>query len=287
MMQYALFNGELVEASKFNVSSQNRAFRYGDALFETMRAFNGRVVFLAEHLQRITEGMEIVGMVGSDALKKNLLKDLIKVLIESNGNPQHSRLRLSVYRNDGGFYTPKTNAVSYLIEMSNLDSNYSLNTEGISFGVYSKILKPQNTLSQLKSANALLYVLAGNAAQQNNVKENIILNQEARVCEAVSSNVFLVKEKQIYTPALSEGCLPGTMRNTIMQLGEKLGYKLTESKIEVGAFEIVDEVFFTNAIQGVQWALGYNKKRYFHKVSSLIHQALLAEQSERFENHIE
>lgn len=286
-MQYVLFNGELLEASKFNVSAQNRAFRYGDALFETMRAYRGCVAFLPEHLQRLSEGMNVLSMVTHDNLKFNYLKGLIEALINANNNPEHCRLRLTVFRNEGGFYTPSTNTVSYLIEVSELESNYKLNTEGISFGIYSKNLKPQNALSQLKSANALLYVLAGNAAQQNNEKENIILNQEGRVCEAVSSNVFLVKEKQIYTPAFSEGCLPGTMRNTIMQLSEKLGYKLTESKIEVGAFEIVDEVFFTNAIQGIQWALGYNKKRYFHKVSSELFQALLQEQSYRYAKEVD
>lgn len=286
-MRYVLFNGELLEALKFHVSAQNRAFRYGDALFETMRAYRGCVVFLPEHLQRLSDGMRFLNMIGNNELNIDSLRNLIKALIDANQKPEHCRLRLTVFRNEGGFYTPSTNTVSYIIEVSELESNYKLNTEGISFGVYSKILKPQNTLAQLKSANALLYVLAGNAAQQNNVKENIILNHESRVCEAVSSNVFLVKEKQIYTPALSEGCLPGTMRNIVMQLGEKLGYKLTESKIEVGAFEIVDEVFFTNAIQGIQWVLGYNKKRYFHKVSSELFQALLQEQFDRYTSHIE
>ena len=80
----------------------------------------------------------------------------------------------------------------------------------------------------------------------------------------------MIIHNRIVTPPLSEGCLPGIMRQNILALAPSLGLEVLETPIGVNALEQAEEVFTSNAINGVQWVMGYKNKRYFHKVSAKI-----------------
>lgn len=270
MSGYISLNGKLLQKDAAILSVANRAFRYGDALFETVKCVNGLPLFLEAHLQRLYSGMEILEYTWNDQLLKTVLNEEIKRLLVRNRLKEGARLRITVFRNDGGFYTPETNEVSVLLETTPDIDSYQLNESGLSIGVFDEIFKPIHAFNGLKSANALLFVKAGLAKTRKQVDDLIILNSKGLVCETISSNIFMIIHKRLITPPLSEGCLPGIMRQNILALAPKLGLEVLETPVGVNALDQAEEVFVSNAICGVQWIKGYENKRYFHKISKRI-----------------
>lgn len=270
MSGYISLNGKLLQKDAAILSVANRAFRYGDALFETVKCVNGLPLFLEAHLQRLYSGMEILEYTWNDQLLKTVLNEEIKRLLVRNRLKEGARLRITVFRNDGGFYTPETNEVSVLLETTPDIDSYQLNESGLSIGVFDEIFKPIHAFNGLKSANALLFVKAGLAKTRKQVDDLIILNSKGLVCETISSNIFMIIHKRLITPPLSEGCLPGIMRQNILALAPKLGLEVLETPVGVNALDQAEEVFVSNAIHGVQWIKGYENKRYFHKISKRI-----------------
>lgn len=270
MSGYISLNGKLLQKDAAILSVANRAFRYGDALFETVKCVNGLPLFLEAHLQRLYSGMEILEYTWNDQLLKTVLNEEIKRLLVRNRLKEGARLRITVFRNDGGFYTPETNEVSVLLETTPDIDSYQLNESGLSIGVFDEIFKPIHAFNGLKSANALLFVKAGLAKTRKQVDDLIILNSKGLVCETISSNIFMIIHKRLITPPLSEGCLPGIMRQNILALAPKLGLEVLETPVGVNALDQAEEVFVSNAIHGVQWIKGFENKRYFHKISKRI-----------------
>lgn len=274
MSGYISLNGKLLQYDSAILTVANRSFRYGDALFETVKCVNGIPLFLESHLQRMYAGMEIMEYEWNDQLLKTVLNEEVKRLLIRNRLKDGARLRITVFRNDGGKYAPTTNEVSVLLETEPDINAYQLNKEGISLGIYDEVFKPIHAFNSLKSANSLMFVKAGIAKAKKQVDDLIILNSKGLVCETIASNIFMIIHNRLVTPPLSEGCLPGTMRQNILALAPTLGLEVLETPIGVNALEQAEEVFTSNAINGVQWVMGYESKRYFHKVSAKIIQEL-------------
>lgn len=116
--------------------------------------------------------------------------------------------------------------------------------------------------------------MAGIEKLKHNIDDIIILNNKGLVCETLSSNLFLVIHNRLVTPPLSEGCVAGIMRQNVLTIARNIGMEVLETPVGINAFEQAEEVFTTNAISGTQWIMGYEKKRYFHKVSERINQEL-------------
>lgn len=270
MSTYVSLNGKFHPSDQPIFTAENRAFKYGDALFETIKCINEEPVFLEQHLQRLYGAMELLQFEWTDLLLKTVVYEEIKRLLTRNRHKNGARLRLTVFRNEGGLYTPITNKVSVLIESTESPNKYHLNNEGLSLGVCQTITKPIHSLGSVKSANALIYTLAGIEKNKQKVDEIILLNTKGLVCETLSSNLFLVIHNRLVTPPLSEGCLPGIMRQNVLTIAKNIGMEVLETPVGINAFEQAEEVFITNAICGAQWIMGYEQKRYFHKISERI-----------------
>ncbi|EDM34275.1 hypothetical protein PBAL39_12443 [Pedobacter sp. BAL39] len=93
------------------------------------------------------------------------------------------------------------------------------------------------------------------------------MNQHGFLCESISSNIFVVYDQQIYTPALSEGCIAGVMRNVVMGMAKSNGIPMVEAQINPEVLNEAEEVFITNATGGIRWVMGYGRKRYFNEIS--------------------
>lgn len=265
---FCIFNGHLISIYEPSISFNNRAFRYGDALFESIRVANGHILFLKEHISRLKLGMTVMRMnVPVDFNTENFAV-LVKALLQKNNLTQDARVRLTVLRNDGGYYSPETNDISFLIETEPvLDIGFVLNQKGLWVDMYTDIRKPINKLSNLKSANALLYVMAGLAKQSMKLDECFIINENNAICESISSNVFVVKNGTLYTAPLSEGCVAGIMRQQIMHLATKNKILTFETPITMNTLMNGDEVFLTNCIRGVQWVGQFKQKFYVNKTA--------------------
>lgn len=271
MPQYILFNDQFYESDAPLLQAQNRGFKFGDGLFESMRMCGGKLKFPELHADRLHAGMKTLKMDGYTLLDEYFLKQKATELVKKNKINGNARLRLTIYRNGEGLYTPQSNKVGYLLEASALpNAEYELNAKGLIIDVYDEIPKPINKLSNYKTTNALLYVMAGLYQKRYSLDEALLLNQNGFLCESTSSNVFVVYQGQIYTPALSEGCVAGVMRNVVMKLAKQHQLPLIEAQINPQILNEAEEVFVTNAVSGIRWVMGYGRKRYFNEVAKAL-----------------
>ncbi len=267
---YINFNGELVPAGNKLLTIANRGFRYGDGLFESMRLMKGKLKFVDLHADRLQKGMKALHIDGYSQMDSWFLKEKCEELASRN-KIKHGRLRLTVYRDAEGLYTPTQNKMGYCLEIQPVDEpRYFLNTKGLIMDRYDEVPKAVNSLSNYKTCNSLVYVMAGIFKAQNKLDEAFILNQNGYLCEAISANVFVLYQDHIYTPALSEGCIGGVMRQVVMDIAAKANIPITEAQINPEILNQADEVFLTNASRGIQWVMGFAGKRYFNEMSKVL-----------------
>jgi branched-chain amino acid aminotransferase len=267
---YINFNDEILPVGSLVLSTTNRGFKYGDGLFESMRLMKGELKFTYLHADRLQRGMRALKIDGYSQMDAWFLKERAEVLATRN-KCKHGRLRLTVYRDAEGLYTPTQNKMGFCMELQPIDEpRYFLNDKGLIMDVFTELGKPLNYLSNVKSCNALTYVMAGLYKTQNRLDDAFILNQNKFLCEASSSNVFVWYDNHLYTPALSEGCVEGVMRQVVINLALQNNVPVTEAQINPEILYEADEVFLTNATRGIQWVMGYGVKRYFNKVSRFL-----------------
>lgn len=267
-MNFINFNGNIYPAEQEVLTVANRGYRYGDGLFESMRILKGKLQFAELHAERLQRGLAALKMEGSALFTADFLREKANELLSRNQYGENARLRLTVYREGEGLYSPESNKTGFSLEMTKSNESYYLNnSRGLIVDVYDEITKPVNFLSNHKTCNSLPFVMAGLHRKQQSLDEVFILNQYGFLCEAMSSNVFVLFNKQLYTPALSEGCIAGVMRTVVMEIAEEFGLPVIEAQINPDILNEADEVFLTNASRGIQWVMGFNNKRYFNKLS--------------------
>lgn len=273
--QFINLNGSIISSDNQIFTVSNRGFRYGDGLFESMRYMNGQLKFPDLHIDRVLKGMEILKLENGFHLDSWFLREKVDELARRNKIGPNARFRLTVFRDSGGLYSPDSNKMAYVLEsQSMVESQYTFNNKGLIIDVYDELTKPVNILSNLKTCNSLIYVLAGVFKNQHKLDEVMILNQHGFLCESISSNVFVVYDSKLYTPSLNEGCIGGVMRQVVMRLAIENGIELIEAQVNPDILNEADEVFITNAAKGIQWIMGYNSKRYFNEMSKFLSEKL-------------
>ena len=265
---YIILDGVLT--NNINVISlNNRSFKYGDGFFETIHASKSKIQFLNFHFERIIDSAQKLKMKLPSHFNEDFLKNDILKLLNKNKFYLGARVRLSIFRKDGGLYTPESNLASYTIEAEKLPIHiYELNKIGLKIGIYDEIKKQISVLSSIKSNNSLIYILASIYKTEKNFDDCLLLNEHNDIIEATSSNLFVVKNNVIYTNSTSSGCVNGVMRNAIIDLAISQKYIVYDDCIfkEADLIE-ADEIFLTNAISGIKWVMSFKDRRYFNKVS--------------------
>lgn len=229
----------------------NRSFRYGDGLFETIRVFQGQPLFLKDHFARLQRGMDLLGLRYDPEAYPLQLRQHLRRAIEVNRIDHHGRLRLHVYRAGEGAYRPLSDEPHSLIEAYPLAEDTYAQATGLSLGIFPDWELRPTPLSACKTANALPYVMAARYAREQGWDEALLWGSEG-LAEASASNLFVVKHRQILTPPLSSGCLPGTMRQVVMRVAQEVRIPMKEKKLGRRDLKQADEVFLTNAIRGIQ-----------------------------------
>lgn len=277
MTNYCMLSGKMLQEDEAWLPVSNRAFLYGDGLFESIY-FDGQLPHQIElHYQRLLDGMNALNMQIPEHFSSKYLSEQICRLAVRNKIFSPSRVRIQVFREANGFYTPDSDFVAYLIQIKTLSAGIrELNTKGLHVEIFPGSTKPMNSWSGVKSVNATLFVQAGIWKRNFGYDDCLILNQAGRLCEAVSSNVFVVKAGKIYTPALSEACLPGIMRHQIIQSASSTGYEVLESEMDPEFLNEADEIFLSNAIGAVKWVGSYRKYRYFNTIGAAISKLILS-----------
>lgn len=278
-VNYINVDGRLVADHEPVFIADNRSFRYGDGLFETMLRVDGRIRFVRYHAERLQKGLQTLRMEGATKFDEAFIERAATELVEKNElTERYIRIRLQVYRAGGGLYSPISNQPAFLISVEPISTSVyeatATRKSGLIVDLYTEQIKAYSGLSHLKSTNGQVFVLAGLFRKQKGLDEVIILNQDGHVCETMSSNIFVSYDKKIYTPALSEGCVDGVMRRAVLEAADRLQAEVIEAKIDPLILNEADELFLTNAIKGVQWVMGYRQKRYFKKWSRLFQEQI-------------
>jgi len=269
------YNGFIFKSESVVLPFDNRAFRYGDGFFETIRCISGKPLWMDLHLQRISESLKLLKMNMLD-YNKFKLGDLITELLIVNNHMDGARVRITFFRGNGGFYKPLSSECHFLIETTPLEEKvYKFNNQGKMVDFYPDMCLTPDILSPIKSINAQLYVMAAIYASENNIDDCIITNSTGGAAEGISSNIFFSKKGILYTPSIDQGCVNGVMRKIIIETAREAKFHIEECPVYEEDLFDADELFLTNVIQGIQWVTGFRKKRYYHKISEVLAEILI------------
>lgn len=253
-MNYFNYNGKFLKEGNTIIGADSRALRYGDGLFETMKIKNGKIELVDEHFARLWKGMQVLQFDVPKHFSPEKLEEQIIALAKKNTHQSGARVRLSIIRGDGGLFDAKNHTPNFIIQTWPLpEGNGEWNSNGLVAGIYNDVKKSCDILSNLKHNNYLPYVLAALQAKKEKWNDAILLNAAGNICDSTIANIFLVKDEIIYTPALSEGCVAGVMRQALLQFLKANNYQLEERVITQVELFAADEVFFTNSMYNIRW----------------------------------
>ena len=272
------FNGTLVESAS-NSLADNRGLLFGDAVFETFKVVNNHILFLEDHYFRLMSSMRILRMEIPMNFTLEFLEQQILEVAQTNSLESSARVRMTVFRNSGGFYLPTTNEISYLIQCSELKSKeYLLNTDRYEVDLFKDFYVTKQLLSTIKSTNKAVQITGSIFAKENDLQNCFLLNDSKNVVEALNGNLFMLKDGKLTTPPVSEGCLNGIMRKQILAIAKTMEVEVVEEPISPFDLQKADELFITNVISGVQPITKYRKKDFENTFSA----KLIAEVNSKF-----
>ena len=270
-MAYINNNGNLILAEEFNVKYTSRAFNFGDGVFETIRIKQGKIVRFEAHYERLMKGAKAIKIKEHPDYTMDFFQDQIMALIELNQVYAGGRCKLSLDRADGGTYSPVSNQAQFLIELWPIEmDDFRLNDKGLEIDIYKEMALTKTPLSPFKTKNALFKVLASIHAESMRVDDLLLQNEKGNLIESTNSNLFIVSNGIIYTPGMDEGCIAGTMRMHIINAAVTHGIRVYECPILPQNLLSADEIFLTNAIQGVRWVGSYKTKAFRNETSKIL-----------------
>ncbi len=260
MTEKVYLNGSLVPRSRARISAFDHGFLYGYGLFETMRAYRGRVFRLESHLDRLKAAAGTLGM--ASGLAGIDLARACAVTLEANGL-SNARLRLTVSRGEVPSF-PGTDAPVKPAVLVTAGAYTPLPpaayARGYTAGIASLRRQSHSPLSGLKSTSFLLGVLSRIEAERAGTDEALLLNERGRLAEGSISNVFFVRESTLLTPPLSSGILPGVTRGVVMELAESLGVKVKQVDITLKQLKQFDEAFLTSSVLEIMPLVAVRKR---------------------------
>ena len=275
-MNYINDNGKLTKKENWQLSPDNRSFRYGDGCFETMHLFDGKIVLEAYHFERLFASLETLKFIKPRSFTAQKIADDI-LEVASKNKHKHARVRLTIYRDDGGLYDDVNHTPNYLIQTWALNNSINqLIENGLIVDFYLEARKACDTFSSIKSNNFLCYAMGALWARQQKLNDCMLLNSFDKVADATIANVFTVKDGTICTPPLADGAINGVMRRHILKCIRDEGMPYKEMSLTTDDVLQASEVFFTNAIYGIRWVKQVGKSNFQKQVSAFLHAKFIA-----------
>lgn len=270
-----IVNGNLHTDLSDDFFLRNRAFRLGDGFFETVRVRNGKPHLWAAHYARALASAAALNLEVPNVFSEAFMLQSIHKLLSQNEIFGGGRLRFTFYREGEGTYRPTSNRMGYLLEVTPVaQHDFQLNDKGLSLNVFSEHRKSPGSLSAYKILGNHLSIQAAIWAQHENLDDALLLNSSGHIIEATSSNVFVVKNGELHTPAVADGCVAGVMRMAVINTAIRSRIPVFESELGVNDITFADEVFLSNSIRGIAWVGSFRNKRYYHKLSDTILQEI-------------
>ena len=277
MSAKVIFNGNILHENEVSISINNRSFRYGDGCFETIKVVNGNVLLAGHHFTRLFSSLELLQFVIPPEFNQDFFTQLITTLVAANSHTALARVRITIFRNDGGPYDSLNHHPNYLIQSwsGNVDSK-RLNENGFIMDFFYDAKKAADNFSQIKSNNYLPYLMGALYAEKKGLNDCFILNSSNRIAESTIANIFLIQDGVIKTPALSEGCVSGVMRKYLLYQFKLNNLPVVEGEIDKDDVLAASEVFLTNALYGIRWVGKIGNSNYSNNMSALLHEKYIA-----------
>jgi branched-chain amino acid aminotransferase len=275
-MIYFNYNGKHFAAGTPVIGADSRALRYGDGIFETMRMNADKIEFAEEHFARLWKGMQVLRFDIPKHFSPEQLQQEITALVKRNGYTAAVRIRLSIFRGDGGLFDVKSHAPNYIIQCWPIaETTSGWNTNGLVTGFCPDVNKSCDVLSNLKHNNYLPYAMAALHAKKQRWNDAIVLNSRGNICDSTIANIFMIKGETIITPSLAEGCVAGVMRYALLNFLTSNGWSITEKPISPDELADADEVFFTNSMYHIRWVQSVHEHTYGNALTQKIYAAFL------------
>ena len=260
------FNGKILDES--DQLSNNRGFLYGDAVFETLKIVNNKILFWEDHYFRLMSSMRIIRLDIPETYTPEFLKENIIKIHQKKSLTGNSRVRITVFRYSSGKYRPESNTSSFIISSEEVrESNYILNNGDYKVDLFKDFYLDNQLISSIKSNNKIINVVASIYSNENGLENCILLNKNKMVVEFINSNIFTVNQGKVYTPKLSSGCLNGVMRKNLINILKLNSFEVFEEDISTFDLTKSDEIFGTNIIQGLFSVTNYRNKYYSNSIS--------------------
>ncbi len=265
------YNGKICRADKLLISPNNRSFRYGDGCFETIKMIRGKMILEEYHFERLFASIEHLQFEKPNFFNPQYLKEQVVEIAKKNYHDKLARIRLMVFRGNGGLYDPENHFPNFLIQTWELNpANNALNENGLVIDIYKDARKVCDRFSHIKSNNYLPYAMAALWAKKNKLNDALLLNPYNNIADATIANVFIVKDGIIKTPALTEGCVGGVMRRYLLQCMRNKNMPVEETSITVDDLQQAQEIFLTNAGYGIRWVKGCGKGNYVLQTAAIL-----------------
>lgn len=213
------------------------------------------------HQQRLWKGLQLLKFSLPQHFTPSLLFEETLRLIHHN-QLNRARVRINVVRGESNLFAPTNESLHYIIEATALDKPFTLNEAGLKLCIYPDVHKICDPVSNLKHNNFLPYTLGAIYATEQQCGDSIVLNQFGRICDTCIANIFFIKDNKIFTSALSEGCIAGTMRAYLIECLHQLGISINEGAFTINQLLDADAVFVTNAIHPIQWVGNIHKNEF-------------------------
>lgn len=247
MEEVVYLNGSLMPGYLARVSVFDHGFLYGYGLFETMRAYNGRIFLLERHIERLCNSSAVIGL-DVDLSEIELGKACTETVMANSLN--EARVRLTVTHGEAEVFpwngaAGKNTVVITARPYTPLpEEKY---THGFRVRVASLRRNSQSIVSGVKSINYLDSILARIEAEKDGLDEALLLNDRGYIAECGSGNIFFVRESGLLTPSKTSGILPGITRALVIELAGILDIKVEETDVGLSDLNIFQEAFTTNS----------------------------------------
>ena len=277
-VNHICIDGQFLEENQPAFLANNRSYRYGYGLFETMRLHRHSILFEDLHFDRLFSGARLLKLHPSPFnFREDLIRD-IKKLSDLNHCSDSARVRLSISAGEGGPFDANEK-LHWLIECQPFESFSPINTAGLLIDIFPDARKQADVFSHLKSANFLPYVMAAQFARERKLDDCLVLNENSAIADASTANIFLINDGHLLTPALSEACIDGVARkyllnqsiNGFLQI-KNTRLRIEETRIDIEELMEAEEIFLTNALHGIRWVHQFRENKYPSVLSEQIYQ---------------
>jgi branched-chain amino acid aminotransferase len=239
-------NGEFYAKEDAKISVFDHGLLYGDGVFEGIRAYNGRVFRLKQHIDRLYEGAHSI-MLNIPLSKEDTQEAILETLRKNQLKDAYIRAIVSRGEGDLGLDPQRCPKPTVIIIADKIaiypQEMYEKGLSVITAATRRNV--PEGVNPQMKSLNYLNNIMAKIEANRAGVPEAIMLNTDNYVAECTGDNIFLVKNGVLITPPTYVGILIGVTRNAIMEVAAKKGYKVIEKVFTRHEMYNADEVFLT------------------------------------------